>query len=40
MEQEFINKDYFEQLLPDAGNADHYAAVLGDQRTFSITHML
>ena len=32
-----LNKDYFEQLLPAAGNAGHYAAVLGDPRTFGIT---
>jgi iron complex outermembrane recepter protein len=31
------NKDYFEQLLPAAGNAGHYAAVLGDPRTYGIT---
>ncbi|TDB67322.1 TonB-dependent receptor [Arundinibacter roseus] len=32
-----LNKDYFEQLLPAAGSAGHYAAVLGDQRTFGTT---
>jgi len=32
-----FNKDYFEQLLPGAGNAGHYAGVLGDQRTYGIT---
>lgn len=32
-----FNKNYFEQLLPAAGNAGHYAAVLGDQRTLGIT---
>jgi iron complex outermembrane receptor protein len=32
-----FNKNYFEQLLPAAGNAGHYAAVLGDQRTYGIT---
>lgn len=32
-----LNKNYFEQLLPAAGNAGHYAAVLGDQRTFGVT---
>ena len=32
-----LNKDYFEQLLPAAGNAGHYAAVLGDPRTWGIT---
>ncbi|EOZ93566.1 TonB-dependent receptor [Indibacter alkaliphilus LW1] len=29
--------DYFELLLPGAGNAGHYAGVLGDPRTFGIT---
>lgn len=29
--------DYFEQLLPGAGNAGHYAAVIGDPRTFGVT---
>ncbi|HEV7348238.1 TonB-dependent receptor [Telluribacter sp.] len=32
-----LNQDYFEQLLPAAGSAGHYAAVLGDQRTFGTT---
>ena len=32
-----FNKDYFEQLLPAAGNAGHYAAVLGDPRTYGAT---
>ncbi len=32
-----LNKNYFEQLLPAAGNAGHYAGVLGDQRTFGAT---
>ncbi len=32
-----LNKDYFEQLLPAGGNAGHYAAVLGDQRTYGVT---
>ncbi len=32
-----LNTDYFEQLLPAAGNAGHYAAVLGDPRTFGVT---
>ncbi|WP_417942291.1 TonB-dependent receptor [Flavobacterium sp. RS13.1] len=32
-----LNKDYYEQLLPSGGNAGHYAAVLGDQRTYGIT---
>ncbi len=31
------DKDYFEQLLPAAGNAGHYAAVLGDPRTYGAT---
>ncbi len=33
----FLNKNYFEQLLPAGGNAGHYAGVLGDQRTFGAT---
>ena len=32
-----FDKEYFEQLLPAAGNAGHYAAVLGDPRTYGIT---
>jgi iron complex outermembrane recepter protein len=32
-----LDKDYFEQLLPAAGNAGHYAAVLGDPRTYGAT---
>src|SRR5690606_35349204 len=32
-----LNKDYFEQLLPAGGGAGHYAAVLGDPRTYGIT---
>ncbi|HEX8356914.1 MAG TPA: TonB-dependent receptor [Segetibacter sp.] len=32
-----LDKEYFEQLLPAAGNAGHYAAVLGDPRTYGIT---
>ncbi|MBX2946550.1 MAG: TonB-dependent receptor [Cyclobacteriaceae bacterium] len=32
-----LNVNYFEQLFPGAGNAGHYAGVLGDQRTFGIT---
>lgn len=32
-----LDKNYFEQLLPASGNAGHYAAVLGDQRTYGIT---
>ncbi len=32
-----LDRNYFEQLLPAAGNAGHYAGVLGDPRTFGIT---
>jgi len=32
-----FNKDYYEQLLPAGGNAGHYAAVLGDQKTYGVT---
>jgi iron complex outermembrane receptor protein len=32
-----LNKDYFEQLLPAAGNAGQFAAVLGDVRTYGVT---
>lgn len=32
-----FDTDYFEQLLPGAGNAGHYAAVLGDPRTYGVT---
>jgi iron complex outermembrane receptor protein len=32
-----LAKDYFEQLLPAAGNAGHYAGVLGDPRTYGLT---
>lgn len=32
-----FDKDYFEQLLPGAGNAGQYAGVLGDQRTYGVT---
>jgi len=32
-----LDKDYFEQLLPGAGNAGHYAGVLGDPRTYGLT---
>jgi iron complex outermembrane receptor protein len=32
-----FNKDYFEQLLPAAGNAGHYAGVIGDPRTYGVT---
>ncbi|GAB2517392.1 TonB-dependent receptor [Spirosoma aerophilum] len=31
------NTNYFEQLLPAAGNAGQYAAVLGDPRTYGTT---
>ena len=33
----FLNKNYYEQLLPAAGNTGLYAGVLGDQRTFGTT---
>ncbi|WP_194774479.1 TonB-dependent receptor [Pararhodonellum marinum] len=32
-----LNKDYYELLLPGAGNSGHYAGVLGDPRTIGIT---
>lgn len=32
-----FNQNYFEQLLPAAGNAGHYGAVLGDPRTYGTT---
>lgn len=32
-----LNTNYYEQLLPAAGNAGHYGAVVGDPRTFGIT---
>lgn len=32
-----LDKNYFEQLLPAAGNAGHYAGVLGDPRTVGVT---
>ncbi|HYF69698.1 MAG TPA: TonB-dependent receptor, partial [Ohtaekwangia sp.] len=32
-----LDKDYFEQILPAAGNAGHYAAVLGDPATYGVT---
>jgi iron complex outermembrane recepter protein len=32
-----LDQDYYEQLLPAAGNAGHYAGVLGDPRTTGIT---
>jgi iron complex outermembrane receptor protein len=32
-----LNKNYYEQLLPAAGNAGQYAGVVGDQRTYGIT---
>lgn len=31
-----FDQDYFEQLLPGAGNIGHYAGVLGDPRTFGV----
>lgn len=31
------NTNYFEQLLAAGGNAGHYAAVLGDPRTYGVT---
>lgn len=32
-----FDKNYLEQLLPGAGNTGHFAAVLGDQRTWGAT---
>lgn len=32
-----LNKNYYEQLLAAGGNAGHFAAVLGDQRTYGVT---
>lgn len=32
-----LDTDYFEQLLPAGGSAGHYAAVLGDPRTYGTT---
>lgn len=32
-----LDQNYYEQLLPAAGNAGHYAAVLGDPATYGIT---
>lgn len=32
-----LDQHYFEQLLAAAGNAGHYAAVLGDPRTYGVT---
>lgn len=32
-----LDQNYYEQLLPAGGNAGHYAAVLGDQRTYGVT---
>jgi iron complex outermembrane receptor protein len=32
-----FDEEYFEQLLPGAGNFGHYAAVLGDPRTYGVT---
>ncbi|MDV7395442.1 TonB-dependent receptor, partial [Arthrospira platensis SPKY1] len=31
-----LDTDYFEQLLPGAGNAGHFAGVLGDPRTYGV----
>jgi iron complex outermembrane receptor protein len=32
-----FDTNYFEQLLPGAGNIGHYAGVLGDPRTYGVT---
>ncbi|MBU3715322.1 MAG: TonB-dependent receptor, partial [Ferruginibacter sp.] len=32
-----LNRNYFEQLLPAAGNAGHFAGVLGDPSNYGIT---
>jgi len=32
-----LNQNYYEQLLPAAGNAGHFAAVLGDPLTYGLT---
>ena len=32
-----LDEEYFEQLLAASGNAGHYAAVLGDPRTYGVT---
>ncbi len=32
-----FDEEYFEQLLPAAGGAGHYAAVLGDPRTYGVS---
>ena len=32
-----LNTNYFEQLLPAAGNAGHYAGMLGEPRTIGVT---
>ncbi|MGK6350355.1 TonB-dependent receptor [Parapedobacter sp. DT-150] len=32
-----LDRAYFEQLLPGAGNVGHYAGVLGDPRTYGVT---
>jgi iron complex outermembrane recepter protein len=32
-----LDQNYFEQLLPGAGNIGHFAGVLGDPRTFGMT---
>ena len=34
-----FDTQYSEQFLPGAGNAGHYAAVLGDQRTIGLTYL-
>jgi iron complex outermembrane receptor protein len=32
-----LDRNYYEQLLPAAGNAGHYAGVLGDPRMYGVT---
>jgi iron complex outermembrane receptor protein len=32
-----LDRDYYEQLLPAAGNAGHFAGVLGDPQTYGVT---
>lgn len=32
-----LDTEYFEMLLPGAGNIGHFAGVLGDQRTYGVT---
>ncbi|WP_114750327.1 TonB-dependent receptor [Pleomorphovibrio marinus] len=32
-----LDTNYYEQLMPAAGNIGHYAATLGDQRTYGLT---